>query len=245
MGNEAKLMISIGTGLFAGWLAKELSKNYGAKKSKKIGTIVGCLATAAMLKQSFSRQEERTVGGNDLWFQIGKNMGEEKSSGRKVIIGISTSDSVWGKTFGEHAFIMCINEIDPQKSIMLDASGHYGMGRSADVLDGLQMPITIDNYLKYWNTDEKLTTFELKLSALEESKIRNAILNIEGRSWLSCASKASEVLNAHYSSKIEKCATPLGLLDTLNKFSKANPSKVVVKHFDFSTNKEILKNGKD
>lgn len=77
MGNEAKLMISLGTGLFAGWLAKELTKNYGAKKSKKIGTIVGCLATAAMLKQAFSKREERTARGNDLWFQIGKNMGEE------------------------------------------------------------------------------------------------------------------------------------------------------------------------
>ena len=65
---------------------------------------------------------------------------------------------------------------------MLDASGHYGDGRTSDIIDGYHMKITIENYLKYWDTEEKLTTFELRLTEPEEYKIRNAILKMEGRS---------------------------------------------------------------
>ena len=161
-------------------------------------------------------------------------------SGRKVIIGISTSDSFQGKIVGEHAFIMCINENNPTRSVMLDASGHYGAGRTSDVIDGYQMKITIENYLKYWDTDEKLTTFELRLTESEECKIRNAILKMEGRSILSCASKASEILNKNYSMEIEECKTPRGLLRTLTQFAEKYPGKVTVRYFDLKTDKEIL-----
>lgn len=66
MGNEAKLMISLGTGLFAGWLAKELTKNYGAKKSRNIGRFVAGLTMAAMYKKVYAQQGGRTSSGNDL-----------------------------------------------------------------------------------------------------------------------------------------------------------------------------------
>ncbi|MBO5691543.1 MAG: hypothetical protein J6R96_06775 [Spirochaetaceae bacterium] len=161
-------------------------------------------------------------------------------SGRKVIIGISTSDSFQGKIVGEHAFIMCINEDNPTRSVMLDASGHYGDGRTSDIIDGYHMKITIENYLKYWDTEEKLTTFELRLTEPEEYKIRNAILKMEGRSIMSCASKASEILNKNYSIEIEECNTPRGLLRSLNQFTEKYPDKVIVRHFDLKTDKEIF-----
>ena len=115
--------------------------------------------------------------------------------GLEIIVGITTSDSLWRKNIGEHAFIMYINEENPKKSIMLDASGRYGGGRTADIFDGYQAKISIDAYLKYFDTDEKLTTFELKLSLKEEKQIKDAIMEIEGYSWLQCARSASEVLH--------------------------------------------------
>lgn len=166
------------------------------------------------------------------------------SSGQKVIVGITTSGSFWGRNIGEHAFIMCIDEYEPERSIMLDASGHYGKGRSSDVIDGAQINITIEDYLDYWNTDEKLFTFEFQLADSECEKIRKAIIDIEGRSWMSCASKASAVLSENYSDEIKKCSTPVGLLNTLNDFAQKHSDKVVVRYFDFKTNKEIS-DGKD
>ena len=102
------------------------------------------------------------------------------------------------------------------------------------------MKITIENYLKYWDTEEKLTTFELRLTEPEEYKIRNAILKMEGRSIMSCASKASEILNKNYSIEIEECNTPRGLLRSLNQFTEKYPDKVIVRHFDLKTDKEIF-----
>ena len=164
--------------------------------------------------------------------------------GRKVIVGISTSDSFWGRIFGEHAFIMVINEDIPEKSLMLDASGHYGGNRSSDILDGYLIGISVEAYLRYWDTDEKLTTFELVLTKDEEGKIKNAISKIEGRSWMSCASIASEVLNENFSSEIEECCTPIGLLESLMKYEKKHSDKVIIKNYSLKTDQEI-KDGKE
>ena len=162
------------------------------------------------------------------------------SNGKKVVVGISTSNSLVGILFGEHAFIMCIDEQNPKKSIMLDASGEYGGGRSADIIDGYQIEISVENYLKYWNTNEKLTTFELILSEADVKNIKKAIESIEGRSWLTCAYKASEVLNENYSSEIKKCSSPKGLLKELQDYKSKNPNGIIVKNYDFKTNKEIF-----
>ena len=164
--------------------------------------------------------------------------------GREVIVGISTSDSFWGRIFGEHAFIMVINEDIPEKSLMLDASGHYGGNRSADILDGYLIGISVKAYLRYWDTDEKLTTFELVLTKDEEGKIKNAISKIEGRSWMSCASIASEVLHENFSSEIEECCTPIGLLESLMKYEKKHSDKVIIKNYSLKTDQEI-KDGKE
>ena len=164
--------------------------------------------------------------------------------GLEIIVGITTSDSLWGKNIGEHAFIMYINEENPKKSIMLDASGRYGGGRTADILDGYQAKISIDAYSKYFDTDEKLTTFELKLSLKEEKQIKDAIMEIEGYSWLQCARSASEVLHENYSKEIEKSHTPIGLMKTMLKFSKEHSEKVTIKNYDFKTNMEIKINDK-
>ncbi|WP_191018249.1 hypothetical protein [Treponema zioleckii] len=136
---------------------------------------------------------------------------------------------------------MCINDKDPKKSLMLDASGSYGGARPADILDGMQAPISINAYLNYWNTDEKLTTFELKLPE-KEKNIRTAIGQIDGRSWMSCATLASKVLNENYSAEIKNCSTPKGLLDSLNKYVKKHPNEVTVKHYDFRTKQEVVQN---
>ena len=162
--------------------------------------------------------------------------------GKKILIGIATSDTPWGLTVGEHAFIMYIDPYDPQDSLMLDASGRYGGGRTSDVLDGLQIEITIEAYLEYFETEEKLTVFELTLSYTDENKLIESIERIVGYSWLKCAEKASEVLNKNFSKEIEICRTPIGLLKELEEYKKNNPKKVTVKYYDFKTNKEIEQN---
>lgn len=90
---------------------------------------------------------------------------------------------------------MCINEKNPIKSLMLDASGRYGGGRTSDIIDGHKTEITIDAYLKYFDTSEKLITFELILSSKEEKKIKNAIAEIQGYHYLQCVNSASKILN--------------------------------------------------
>ena len=159
--------------------------------------------------------------------------------GRKIIIGITTSDTLWGTIVGEHAFIMCIDEKDPKKSIMLDASGQYGEGRSSDVIDGYQADITIQDYLEYWDTEEKLTTFELILTPEDEKKLKDAISKMEGYSWLECAKKASEILNEYLSKEIKKTKLPSKLLKTLMEYAKKHNGKVIIKNYDFKTNTEI------
>ena len=71
----------------------------------------------------------------------------EPDNQKKVIVGVSVKQE--GIDFiGQRSFIMFIDENNPKKSIMLDASGHYGEGRSSDVIDGYRLPITISSYLK-------------------------------------------------------------------------------------------------
>ena len=164
--------------------------------------------------------------------------------GRKIIIGITTSDDLWGRIVGQHAFIMYIDEKDPKKSIMLDASGQYGGARSSDVINGYQTKITVEDYLKYFDTDETLTTFELTLSPKEEKDIKDAIGMIEGYNWLQCAKEASQVLNENYSKEIKKTNKPAVLLKSLIAFFKAHPEKeVTIRQYDFKTNKEIKNDG--
>jgi hypothetical protein len=163
--------------------------------------------------------------------------------GRKIIIGITTSNDVWGKNVGQHAFIMYIDEIDPKRSLMLDASGRYGGGRTSDVIDGYHAEISIDAYLRYFDTDEILTTFELNLSWEEEEKIVDAISMIEGYSWLQCANEASQVLNENLSKEIKKTNKPAELLKSLISFFKNHPViNVTIRQYDFKTNKEIEQN---
>ena len=77
--NEAKLITTLGTGLIAGYIAKELTRNYGAKKSRNIGRFVAGLTMVAMYKKVYAQQGGRTSSGTDLWFHIGKNMDGKKS----------------------------------------------------------------------------------------------------------------------------------------------------------------------
>lgn len=97
---------------------------------------------------------------------------------------------------------------NPMKSLMLDASGRYGGGRTSDIIDGYKTEITIDAYLKYFDTSEKLITFELILSSREEEKITKAIEEIQGYHYLQCANSASKILNENYSKEIKKTKYP-------------------------------------
>lgn len=64
--NEAKLITTLGTGLIAGYIAKELTRNYGAKKSRNFGRFVAGLTMAAMYKRACTQQGVKTSGGSDL-----------------------------------------------------------------------------------------------------------------------------------------------------------------------------------
>lgn len=57
---------------------------------------------------------------------------------------------------------------------MLDASGSYRKGvRTSDAITGDFHPISIEKYLEFWNTDEKLTTFTFSLtSRMRQKKLR-------------------------------------------------------------------------
>ncbi len=100
--------------------------------------------------------------------------------GREVIIGISKGTGIYKYIDTGHVFIMYIDNMNPEKSIMLDASGQYGGNRgSSDVFEGYaRFPITIRNYLGYFKTEkETLTTFNLNLTKKEEQKVFNEIEN--------------------------------------------------------------------
>ena len=77
---------------------------------------------------------------------------------------------------------------------MLDASGQYGGGRTSDVVDSLQAPITIDAYLNYFDNEELLTVFRIELSETDESYIKELISSVEGRGFMTCATEASALL---------------------------------------------------
>lgn len=254
MEKNMKIMLGIASGVLAGCAVAALVKRHNEKKNAVIaGLAVGGLTSATTValvllledrkrgKTRISATMPHVLSKNDMWYHIGQNTEESDAFryGKRIIVGISTSNSWWGKIIGEHVFIMCMDENIPQESIMLDAGGRYGSGRTSDILSGEQMPINVESYLKYWDNEEKLTTFELKLSVTDESKIRNSINELNGYSYLKCAEKASEILNEHFSHEIEKCRTPVGLLNSLNKFAKKHPDKITIRHFDFKTNEEI------
>ena len=112
---------------------------------------------------------------------------------KRIIIGVALAQN--GIDFiGQYAFIMYIDMDNSGQSIMLDASGHYGTGRASDVVDGHQIPIDIDAYIKYWDTKEYLYTFEPILKKSDTKKIKDLIEAIEGRQWLGCTERASALL---------------------------------------------------
>lgn len=159
---------------------------------------------------------------------------------RDIIVGITTA-SRGIDLFGQHTFIMSINKSDSEKSVMLDASGHYGPNiRTSDVISGKLSPISIDNYLNFWDSDEILTTFTFSLSDEESEKITDMIAHIDGRSFLQCASLSSKVLSdSGVFDGIYCHSTPKGLLKNLNKYAEKNPDKVTIKYYDMKTDKEI------
>ncbi|AGT44085.1 YD repeat-containing protein [Treponema pedis str. T A4] len=152
--------------------------------------------------------------------------------GKKIIVGIIIAKTGI-ELFGQHAFIMAIDEKNPKNSVMLDASGQYGNTlRTSDTISGEQYSITIQAYLNYWDSDEK--------------KIKTMILNIEGRFFLSFASKASLLLKASGLFKgINHRNTPKKLLKDLQDYAKKNSGKVIKREYDMKTNKEIVIEIKD
>nr|WP_276508049.1 RHS repeat-associated core domain-containing protein [Treponema putidum] len=166
--------------------------------------------------------------------------------GKKIIVGITIAKTGID-LFGQHAFIMAIDEKNPKNSVMLDASGQYGgTVRSSDIISGEQYTITVQAYLNYWDSDEKLITFEFDLTEADEKKIKTMILNIEGRSFLSCASKASLLLKDSGLFKgINYRSAPKKLLKDLQDYAKKNPGKVIKREYDMKTNKEIVIEIKD
>lgn len=163
----------------------------------------------------------------------------EPDNQKKVIVGVSVKQE--GIDFiGQHSFIMFIDENSPKKSIMLDASGHYGEGRSSDVIDGYQMPITISSYLKYWDSLEYLYTFELNIKNSDEEKIKQLITEIEGRHWLACTDRASSLLlETGLFNGLKHRQLPKKFLKDLIKYSKAHPGSMIIKKFDMKTDTEI------
>ena len=59
------------------------------------------------------------------------------------------------------------------------------------MIDTYQTEISVENYLNYFDTAEKLTIFEISLSDSKEQKIKSAIEGTEGRTFLQCAVRAS------------------------------------------------------
>lgn len=135
---------------------------------------------------------------------------------------------------------MFIDEKNPKKSIMLDASGHYGEGRSSDVVDGYQIPVNITSYLKYWDSLEYLYTFELNIKNADEEKIKELISAIEGRYWLSCTRRASGLLlETGLFNGLSQRLLPKHFLQDLIDYSKAHPDSMIIKKYDMKTDKEI------
>ena len=161
--------------------------------------------------------------------------------GKEVVVGISTSDTLFGTIFGEHAFIMYTNPDNPTENIMLDASGQFGGGRACDIVESSQIEISVNSYLNYFDTDETLTVFELKLGFSSEEKIKELIENTFGRSSFQCAVRASSLLKDSklFGENIKKRFTPRGLYNDLMKFAQKNPSIVTMKEYDFITKEEI------
>ena len=162
--------------------------------------------------------------------------------GREVIVGISTSDSIFGQLIGEHAFVMYVNPYDSSENIMLDASGQFGGGRVSDVIDTYQTEISVENYLNYFDTEEKLTIFEISLSDSKEQKIKSAIEGTEGRTFLQCAVRASKLLkdSGLFGDTIKERITPKGLLNDLLKYTKNNSEAVNIREFNFKTKEELI-----
>jgi hypothetical protein len=159
--------------------------------------------------------------------------------GKKIVVGISTAKS-GSDPFGQHAFVMYIDNYNPEKSVMLDAHGQFGNGRASDVVDGAQTEISISKYLQSFNNPEILTVFEINLSESDEKKIKDLILEHEGRGVLpDCASKASALLkNSELFPEVSDRVTPKGLLKDMQKYAENHPD-VIVERYDFQTKAKI------
>ena len=172
-----------------------------------------------------------------------KNENSTEPDGSKVIIGISEGIGINKYLDLGHVFIMYINENNPKKSIMLDASGHYGGNRgSSDTFEGnWRYPISIRDYLGYFKTDRDiLITLELNISTVEKQNVRDEIENVKGRSWLTCAIRASEVIKkTGIIEGFKKKITPKGLLREITNYAKKNPGRVIIKQYDFQTGREL------
>ncbi len=163
----------------------------------------------------------------------------EPDNHKRVIVGVSVKQEGID-LFGQHSFIMFIDENNPKKSIMLDGSGHYGEGRSSDVVDGYQIPITITSYLKYWDSLEYLYTFELNIKNTDEEEIRKLISAIEGRHWLACTERASDLLlETGLFKGLSHRSLPKHFLRDLINYSKAHPGSMIIKKYDMKTDKEV------
>ena len=158
----------------------------------------------------------------------------------EVIIGVSTSDDFWGTTIGQHVFVMYIDNENSQNSIMLDASGSYGGGRTSDIVDNYQIEISIESYLNYFDTNEILTTFTLELSETEKQNVKNEIERTQGRTWMQCARMTSElIINTNIVEDFDYKNTPKGVLNELLKYKESYPDKLDVKQYSFKTKEEI------
>ena len=157
----------------------------------------------------------------------------------RIIIGVSV-DQGGIDLFGQHVFIMYIDLKKPHKSVMLDASGHYGEGRSSDIVDGYQMPITIESYIKYWDVKEDLYTFEPIIDETDKQIIRDLIISVEGRSNFSCTVKASALLkdSGLFNGLKDRCF-PRRFLQDLESYAKENPGTMIIKKYDMKSDKEI------
>jgi RHS repeat-associated protein len=164
-------------------------------------------------------------------------------TGRTIIVGISTAKEGFDLT-GAHAFIMYIDNYDPEQSLMFDPSGGYARATlSSDLVEPGQLngkEMSVQAYIDYFEgKTQELTTFTINLSYEDEQKIKDAMLENGVRTWAKCAIKSSALLKeSGLFPEVDNRKTPKGLLKDMQRYAENNEG-VIINRYDFQTKKEI------
>lgn len=143
------------------------------------------------------------VSGNNI-----NNPPHEFDEEIKLIIGI-TIGGILPRWVGAHAFVMYINDPNNpergwrsevwEEDIMLDASGHYGIGNFRSVNSDIVTPanqhtISINSYRRWFDQQENETLYTYLIEKEFGRHIHRLIEEMYPRTRLQCAFKASTLM---------------------------------------------------